>query len=258
MILGVRVVNGRYPSSSGFLGVGRPLRLCSLAPLLASLAGCAGEPRQLPPAEPPPRTLPNVIISDAPLPPHRGRVVLDTTDGPMRVTAKFDPSFTPPGGSTERGVTGELCVTPCVVELPVGKYRFFFSPTANADSPLGDSDDLVVNEGVTIYRRAPGLYRTPSPVDQIPPAALFIAGVAAVSIGALAAGTKDNGSLAGGLLVGGSVAMIGGGIWGYEKSRATQRDGASTVWQLGTPALNASPAPAPAVPPVQPSSSLSH
>ena len=172
----------------------------------------------------------------------------------MRVTAKFDPSFTPPGGSTERGVTGELCVTPCVVELPVGKYRLFFSPMANADSPLGDSDDLVVNEGVTVYRRAPGLYRTPSPVDQIPPAALFVAGVAAVSVGAIAAGTKDNGSLAGGLLVSGSVAMIGGGIWGYEKSRATQRDGASTVWQLGAPAANSSPAPQPAALPSQPSS----
>ena len=216
------------------------------------VAGCAGEPRRLPPAEPPPRALPNVVISTAPIRPNYGRVVIDTVGGPMRVTAKFDPSFSPAGSSHERGVSGELCLTPCVVELPLGRYRLFFSATENSSSALGDADDLVVNEGITIYRRAPGLYRTPSPVDGIAPAALLIAGVAAITAGALTSHNQADRSLGAGLVIGGSAAVIGGGLWGYEKSRATQRDGAATVWQLSGPAPHSLPAPAPLPPELPP------
>ncbi len=172
----------------------------------------------------------------------------------MRVTAKFDPSFTPPGGSTERGVTGELCVTPCAVDLPVGKYRLFFSPMENSGSALGDTDDLIVNEGITVYRRAPGLYRTPSPTDQIGPGALVVAGSTSATVGAIIAPNKDNSALAASLIVGGAAALIGGALWGYDNGRATQRDGASTVWQLSAP-LPASP-PAPPTP-ISPAPSVS-
>jgi hypothetical protein len=209
---------------------------CGALLLLGMLCGCAGEPRRLAAAQAPPRLVPSVRLPDTPIAPNHGRVVLDTTSGPMRVTAKYDPSFTPPGGSIEKGLGGELCTTPCVVDLPVGRYRLFFSATANAESSLGDSDDLIVNPGLTVYRRAPGRYQTSSPADQVGPVALFAAGVLAVTIGAALlsahAASKDGDQAApAALIVGGSAALIGGGVWSYDRSRATQQDGASTVWQ---------------------------
>jgi len=203
---------------------------CSLT-LLGLACACAGEPVRLAPAEAPPRLMPRVQLPNTPLAPNRGRVVLDTTRGPMRVTAKYDPSFVPPGGSGEKGVSGELCVTPCVVDLPVGRYRLFFSGIQGSESSFGDSDDLVVNEGTTIYRRAPGRYRTPSPVDQWGPAALGVVGTVAVILGAVAS-RDGNGAAPTALIGGGAAAMIGSGIWAYDRSRATQQDGASTVWRL--------------------------
>jgi hypothetical protein len=196
------------------------------------LAGCAGEPKRLEPAAPPPRLMPAVNLPNTPLAPNRGRVVIDTTSGPMRVTAKYDPSFTPPGGSTEQGRTGELCITPCVVDLPFGKYRLFFSPIENSGTALGDTDDLIVGEGLTVYRRAPGQYRTPSPMDQLGPAALVIAGSVAVTVGALMAAQRENSGTGTVLLIGGVVALGGGGVWAYDSSRATQQDGASTAWRV--------------------------
>jgi hypothetical protein len=176
--------------------------------------------------------MPAVNLPNTPIAPNHGRVVIDTTSGPMRVTAKYDPSFTPPGGSTEQGRTGELCVTPCVVDLPVGKYRLFFSPLENSGTALGDTDDLIVAEGLTVYRRAPGLYRTPSPVDQLGPAALLVAGSVAITVGALMASQRENNGTGTVLLLGGVVALGGGGVWAYDSSRATQQDGASTAWRV--------------------------
>ena len=198
---------------------------------LALLAGCAGEPKRLAAAEAPPRLMPRVALPNTPIPANRGRVVIDTTVGPMRVSAKFDPTFTPPGGSTEKGLSGELCVTPCVVDLPVGKYRLFFSAVDYSEQSLGDRDDLVVAEGLTVYRRAPGRYRTPSPVDQVGPAAVFVAGSLAFTLGTLSAERENSDRTAdAALLLIGSAVMIGGGLWAYDRSRATQQDGASTVW----------------------------
>lgn len=175
--------------------------------------------------------MPRVQIPNTPIGANRGRVVLDTTSGPMRVLAKYDPSFVPPGAPTEKGVSGELCITPCVVELPVGKYRLFFSATEGSEPSLGDSDDLIVSEGLTIYRRAPGRYRTPSPVDQLGPAALFVLGITAITVGTLLISDHDDKAAPTALIGGGAAAVIGGGVWGYHQSRATQQDGASTVWQ---------------------------
>jgi hypothetical protein len=153
----------------------------------------------------------------------------------MRVAAKYDPSFTPPGGPTQLGRSGELCVTPCVVDLPVGKYRLFFSPVENSDSTLGDTDDLVVEEGLTVYRRVPGRYRAPSQLDQLGPAAVIVAGTVAVTVAALlAVRSKADGQDSGPsglLLIGGLAALGGGGFWAYDSSRATQQDGASSTWR---------------------------
>jgi hypothetical protein len=159
--------------------------------------------------------------------------VLEATDGPMRVIAKYDPSFIPPGGPAEHGRSGELCVTPCVVDLPVGKYRLFLSATENVDAAAGDTDDLVVGEGLQVYRRAPGRYQTPSPTDALAPGATLIVSLLALTAGTVLMAKEDSRGAATGLVVGGVVGGTLSGFWAYDKSRATQQDGATSTWRVG-------------------------
>jgi hypothetical protein len=119
--------------------------------------------------------------------------------------------------------------------LPVGRYRLFLSSTADS---TGDSDDIVLPQGLTVYRRAPGKYETPSFANVVGPAALLIAGIVLVSIGPVVAtagavGNNDTGATAAGvaMTVGGIAAAIGGGIWLYDARRAVQQEGATTAWQ---------------------------
>jgi hypothetical protein len=160
--------------------------------------------------------------------------VLDTTDGPMRVAAKYDPTFVPPGGVPDTTRSGELCTTPCVVDLPIGKYRLFFSATAATDPGAGDSDDLQVQEGLQVYRRAPGRYQTPTPADGVLPIVLVSASAVALVVGGTLSATKEQNRTPGLILMGVGIAgVIGGGIWAYDANRATQQDGASVVFQPG-------------------------
>jgi hypothetical protein len=192
--------------------------------------GCAGEPRRLAPREPPPRLMPRVVMPSAALQPRHGRVVLDASDGPMRVAAKYDPSFVPPGGPVEQGRSGELCVTPCVVDLPVGRYRLFFSAAGGTDPAAGDTDDFMVVEGTQVYRRAPGRYNSPSPMDAVGPAAVVLLACAALAAGAALSAQEDSRAAGAALMVGGAVGGTFGGIWAYNASRATQQDGASITF----------------------------
>ena len=198
-----------------------------------SVVGCAGEPRRLPPREAPAHDVPSVALPQSALQPRTGRVVLEATDGPMRVIAKYDPSFIPPGGPVEHGRSGELCVTPCVVDLPIGKYRLFLSATENIDAAAGDTDDLVVGEGLQVYRRAPGRYRTPSPTDALAPGAALVVSLLAVATGTVLMAKEDSRGAATGLVVGGLVGGTLSGFWAYDKSRATQQDGATSTWRVG-------------------------
>jgi hypothetical protein len=155
-------------------------------------------------------------------------VIVDTTDGPMRVTAQYDPSFVPPGAPPIAGRTGELCTTPCVADLPLGRYRLFF--LAAQGESRGDSDDLQVAPGVTFYRRAPGTYTAPSINNQIPPTAIIILGVALLVTGSLMSARKDPEAPGLVLLGAGFAATTAGGIWFYNASRAVQQQGATTTW----------------------------
>ena len=197
------------------------------------LAGCAGEPVRLAARTAPSRTMPRVALPATAPAPRYGRVVLEATDGPMRVAAKYDPSFVPPGGPIEQGRSGELCTTPCVVDLPVGKYRLFLSATEAVEASAGDTDDLIVGEGVQIYRRAPGLYRTPNPIDAVGPAAVCIVAVAALAAGTALMARDSTRGPGVGLFLGGAVGGVLGGFWAYKASRATQQDGATTAWRAG-------------------------
>lgn len=206
-------------------------RAASVALALLSVA-CAGEPRVLPPREPPSRVTPNVPIPAVPVPAGHGRVVLDVVDGPMRVVAKYDPSFVPPGSTPQTARSGELCTTPCVVDLPKGRYRLFMSATGGMDPGTGDVDDLVLEEGTFVYRRASGRYKTPSIYDGIAPAALMLVSITAMTVGGVMLSDSE-GRVLGGVLLGAGIAgTIGSGIWGYDASRAETQDGATTFFPL--------------------------
>jgi hypothetical protein len=203
----------------------------SFASVLA--VGCTGEPRILPPRTAPPRDVPALSQPGNPLPERYARIVLDTTDGPMRVEARNDPSFVPAGGPMTATRSGELCVTPCIVDLPVGRYRLYFSATEHVDAGSGDTDDLVVPEpGHYVFRRAPGQYRTPSIAEAIPPGAVIVLSSVALSAGLFIAGTNEDATTVGlGLSALGLAGGIAGGIWAYDASRATQQQGTTTFWR---------------------------
>jgi hypothetical protein len=204
-------------------------------PLVLCATACAGEPRVLAPRTPPARQMPAVALPESPLSPDQARVVLDTTDGPMRLTVQSDPSFVPPGADRAPSRVGELCTTPCVADLPVGRYRLFLAPTGGAST--GDADDITLSHGLTIYRRAPGKYETPSLTNAIPPAVLLAASLVLTVLAPLAAASaSDNGGRTGALVLTGLgvAGLIGGGLWLYDARRATQQEGATAVWQQAT------------------------
>jgi hypothetical protein len=184
--------------------------------------------------------MPSVQLPPTPPAEGNGRVVLETTDGPMRIIAETDPVFVPPGAKAPPpSRSGELCVTPCVADLPVGKYRLFMS--AEAGEQHGDTDDLLVGQGLTVYRRAPGKYTTPTIPDRIGPAAVLVLGAVLLSVGlsmaTLSAAPNGNGDAVPGLLLGGAgIGLgIGGGVWLYEASRAVRQQGATTTWAEAQP-----------------------
>lgn len=176
--------------------------------------------------------MPLVSMPSASPSPGSGRVVLATTDGPMDVAVAADSSFVPPGRTVAPTRAGDLCVTPCVADLPFGKYRLFF---ASKTGDHGDSDDIVVGEGLTVYERAPGRYTTPSIPDRIAPALALALGVILVAVGANvgAQNVANGGSPALGLaLAGGGIAIgAGSGFWLYDASRATVQHGSTTTWR---------------------------
>jgi hypothetical protein len=109
---------------------------------------------------------------------------------------------------------------------------FFFSALENSDSRLGDSDDLVVTDELTIYRRAPGRYETPRAADQIGPVVLMAVSVIALTAGLVVSINEKAPPLGPVAILGGGAGMVGGGVWAYGSSRATQQDGTSTIWRV--------------------------
>jgi hypothetical protein len=198
--------------------------------------GCTNEPKLLPPRSPPPRSEPPVSVPPAPLAQGFGRVVLHGTDGPMRISVRADESFIPPGMTVPPNRSGELCTTPCVADLPAGRYKLFLV-SADGSVPGGDVDRLEVRQGgVNYYVRAPG---RSEPRTWLPalPVLISIAGTVALigGLGLLAA-NEDSNKTAGAVLLGaGAVAIVAGGIVYYDASRGTQQEGATTHWWQAAP-----------------------
>ena len=199
-------------------------------------AGCAAPPYVLDPRTPPAREMPAVALPSTPPAPGAARVVLDTLDGPMRVSVQSDTTFVPPGSSRPPSRVGDLCVTPCVADIPAGRYTLFLAPTAA--NARGDTDDAIFGEGLNVYRRAPGKYETPSLGGLVLPGIVMVAGWVLATFGmvlAIAANgpNADTNRAVGGIMLGTGVAAgIGGIIWMYESNRATQQDGATTAWRV--------------------------
>lgn len=157
--------------------------------------------------------------------------MLHGTDGRLRVTARGDTAFVPPGTNVPPTRTGELCVTPCVADLPYGNYRLFMS-SADGSYSQTDTDDLSVREGVTYHVRAPGKYEPPTWLPVLPTVVLAVATVAVLGGAALASKKDDKDSQTTGfIMIGAGVGIgIGGGILYYDASRAKRQDGATTEW----------------------------
>lgn len=206
------------------------LRWAFVGLVFALVAGCKGEPKVLEPRTPPPRTPPPVALPQQPIPDGFGRVVLHSTDDPMRVSARADVAFVPPGMNVPATRTGELCVTPCVVDLPHGHYRLFLA-SADGSYEQSDTDDMVVRQGITYHVRAPGKFVPPTWLPVLPTVLVIAASAAIMGGAALAAGDDTSQKTTGGILIGVGVGVgIGGGLLYYDASRGARQDGATTEW----------------------------
>ncbi len=184
----------------------------------------------LEPRSPPAHTPPSIPVPRTPLPAGYGRVVLDSTDARLKITARADTAFVPPGSQVKPTRVGELCITPCVVDLPVGNYKLYMTGADDSNNE-GDTDVLQVREGLTYYRRAPGKFDPPTWIPVLPSVLIGVATVGLLS-GALVASSKNTSQqMAGYGIMAGSVAFgVTGGIMYYDASRGARQEGASTTW----------------------------
>jgi len=230
-------------SKSSWTPVGVPRRQTAILALLSAaavLSGCTREPKVLEPRTPPAQTVPPVPVPATSVAEGYGRVVLYPTDGPMRVTARADVPFVPPGHQSVPSRTGELCRAPCVVDLPQGNYRLYMTPVSERVE-AGDVDELQVGSGINYYVRAPGKYESAKAYPPLP-IALAVAGIAMFVVGAalVPENTGQTGETQAsgtglGIMLGGLALSGLSGILYYDQSRAVRQDGATTFWRSPAP-----------------------
>ncbi|HMR07708.1 MAG TPA: hypothetical protein PKA88_18120 [Polyangiaceae bacterium] len=197
--------------------------------LAAGTSACRGEPRALEPRTPPPRVAPNIQLPAAPIAPHHARVVLHSTDDALKITARADTAFVPPGHPVPPNRTGELCTTPCVTDLPIGRYKLFMS-SADGSYDQSDTDTLEVREGLNYYLRAPGKFEEPTWIPVLP-TVLTVLGVAAIAGGTALASDSEDTRTTGLIIAGGGLALtITGGVLMYDAQRGAIQKGATTTW----------------------------
>jgi hypothetical protein len=146
----------------------------------------------------------------------------------VRVVAQGQQEFQAPPSRGAR--SGELCVTPCVVDMPPGTYTLYMRP-ADGQGSSGDVDQLAVSERLTYYLRAPGRFEHPTWVPA-GPTLISTVGLTATTIGflLLLGGSSDARALGWVLAAGGLTLSIGGGIFIYEAQRGKIQKGATTTW----------------------------
>jgi hypothetical protein len=208
-------------------------RRVGVAALTVSV-GCVGAPKVLPPRTPPDAVPPPVSLPAAPPANDRARVVIFTTDGPMRVVAEAAPQFQ--ARAAEQPRSGELCVSPCVVDVPPGRYRLFLENVnlGAGGATGGDVDDLQLPPGLTYYLRAPGHFEHPTWIPWAP----FLVGVtgiivASIGLGLAATGEHETPGLV--VLGAGLGLAIGGSVYAYDAQRGSIQQGATTQWSVPLP-----------------------
>lgn len=201
----------------------RAERACVLGVLVFWSAACGAQ--VLEPRKPPPRTMPVVTFPAQPAGPGEGRLVVDSVDGPMHVRAQNLERFE--GAAPGPVPAGTLCTTPCVADLPLGRYRLHLSGLVG-DPAHDDVVEVEVREGVNVIRRAPGKHAT---ADDLPalPLVLLVSGSVGILAGSAFIGNGDG--TAGGILLGGGAALTIGGAVTWPRGEM-QQNGASTYWNV--------------------------
>ena len=209
--------------------------------------GCGVE--QLPPARPPPRTLPaEVVVPVDPPPPGRGRVILDTDGEPASVAEITSGTLGSSGGGG--GGNGDpiafvkpLCTTPCVVDLPYGSHPILLRSTADATHQ--SETELDVGARARVFRHTLG-ERTDGGGVRVVGASVLTLGILAVAAGVVMWGAGAASSHGAPSLVTGGEILTAGGSGGVLLSipfllmgRPTERPGATTQWSLPGAALPA-------------------
>ncbi len=147
----------------------------------------------------------------------------------MRIEARGDLEFAP-STNARASRFGELCTTPCVVDLPPGKYKLYLNSASSA-SNAGDVDVINVHEGMNYYVRAPGKFDPPQWLH-VWPSVLATAGLITFTVGAAFAFSHNSGEQTAGigLMAGGVAVTTAGGILIYDASRGSTQTGATTAW----------------------------
>jgi hypothetical protein len=205
--------------------------LLRLLAISFAFGGCA--PNLLAARAAPERALPRIVIDPGPPKPGLGRVGIDVVDGPTMVSLSND-GFgavkrilgVPGGREVIYGGESFLCETPCVVDLPYGSYKLLFRRGTDTDE-----GSIVVGPRPSVYRRALGYHRPPSPGAVVGGASMIGLAAMGMMMGPVMAAVPDGPSKAGIAItaVGGALAAVGAGLLhGY---RDEIQPGAAIQWE---------------------------
>jgi hypothetical protein len=214
------------------------LQLASLGAVAVAALGCASV-RQLPAREPPLRARPPVALPAEPPPPGSGRVVLDCVDGPAEVSAVWAGALQEPTHhvlpARAQPFSGPVCTTPCIADLPYGRYDLYFS-LRSPSITRGDHDQISVTTGVRVQRRALG---TSTPADggqrnggvmlAIVGASAALTGAGFLALGASMDEQDSMVAIGGASLAGGALLTVIGALM-MQAGQATSQEGATTSW----------------------------
>jgi hypothetical protein len=159
-------------------------------------------------------------------------VAIDVEDGPTMVSlagtdfGAITRSFGIPGGAEIAFGGGRfLCETPCVVDLPFGSHRLRFRRGDDADEA-----SIIVGRRPSVYRRALGYRRAPSPWTSVGGMTAVGLGIPGLLTGPLLIGEKSA-STAGIALTAasGALSVLGGVL--LAQYRDTIQPGAAVQWE---------------------------
>jgi hypothetical protein len=200
--------------------------------LALAAAGCihALPPRATPgPVLPPPDTLP--------LAPGLGRLYIDVVDGPVRVRAvkpiTVTETFNGEQFEEEELEDQATCISPCVLDLPLGSHLLAF-PVRGAGGV--DLARVIVSPSPTLYRHALGWRQAREVGFTLGVLGASFGGVSFVTGGALLpvglAKDSQGLTLAGGITLGVGALLTAAGIWAIAKHPLMEQAGAGAQYEL--------------------------